>query len=57
MNLEGPDVLLMPNAFSTLSLVLHELTTNSAKYGALADSEGQITIGTRETDANELAPG
>ncbi|WP_018147616.1 HWE histidine kinase domain-containing protein [Henriciella marina] len=55
VKLEGPDVLLMPNAFSTLSLVLHELTTNSAKYGALADSEGQITIGTEATSDNELS--
>ncbi|QYI99941.1 GAF domain-containing protein [Thalassovita mediterranea] len=44
VRVEGPDVLLMPNAFSTVSLVLHELTTNSAKYGALADSDGEIII-------------
>ncbi|USI73835.1 HWE histidine kinase domain-containing protein [Sphingomonas morindae] len=34
----GPDVLLSPNAFSTLALVIHELVTNSAKYGSLSDS-------------------
>lgn len=54
VKLEGPDACLMPNAFSTLSLVLHELTTNSAKYGALADSEGEITIGTQPSETGEL---
>jgi light-regulated signal transduction histidine kinase (bacteriophytochrome) len=34
----GSDVLLMPQAFSTMALVLHELVTNSAKYGGLSDS-------------------
>ncbi|WP_431469734.1 HWE histidine kinase domain-containing protein [Sphingosinithalassobacter sp. LHW66-3] len=36
--LDGPMILLRPAAFSTLALVFHELMTNSAKYGALADS-------------------
>ncbi|MES2494966.1 MAG: HWE histidine kinase domain-containing protein [Pseudomonadota bacterium] len=38
LRLLGPQVLLEPGAFSTLSLVLHELITNSAKYGAFSDS-------------------
>ena len=38
VRLAGPDVPLDPKAFSTLALVVHELMTNSAKYGALADS-------------------
>ena len=37
---DGPEVLLTPHAFSTLALVLHELVTNSAKYGGLSDSGG-----------------
>ncbi|WP_404334647.1 HWE histidine kinase domain-containing protein [Sphingomonas sp. MMS12-HWE2-04] len=40
---EGPDVLLYPNAFSTLALVIHELMTNSAKYGALSDN-GRVEV-------------
>jgi light-regulated signal transduction histidine kinase (bacteriophytochrome)/CheY-like chemotaxis protein len=42
--LEGPDLLLDPRAFSTLALVVHELLTNSAKYGALADSIGKVAV-------------
>ncbi len=42
VSLEGPDVLLDPRAFSTLALVVHELLTDPAKYGALADSVGKV---------------
>jgi light-regulated signal transduction histidine kinase (bacteriophytochrome)/CheY-like chemotaxis protein len=44
VQLEGPDLLLDPRAFSTLALVVHELLTNSAKYGALADSIGKVAV-------------
>ena len=40
----GPDVLLQPQAFSTLALVIHELVTNAAKYGALCDQRGRVEI-------------
>ncbi|PCD02565.1 two-component system sensor histidine kinase/response regulator [Sphingomonas spermidinifaciens] len=39
----GEAALLSPQAFSTLALVLHELMTNSAKYGALSDS-GTVAV-------------
>jgi CheY-like chemotaxis protein len=42
--MDGPDVALDPKAFATLALVVHEMMTNSAKYGALADSTGQVDI-------------
>ena len=35
---EGPELLLNPQAYSTMALVIHELVTNSAKYGGLSDS-------------------
>ena len=40
----GPDAMLHPHAFSTMALVIHELLTNSAKYGALVDSLGNVTV-------------
>ena len=40
----GPPIQLQPQAFSTVALVIHELITNAAKYGALAVASGQITI-------------
>lgn len=40
----GPDVLLLPQGFSTLALVLHELMTNAAKYGALRVAEGIVHL-------------
>jgi len=43
LDLVGPGVLLQPNAFSTLALVMHEMMTNSAKYGALSDS-GRLSV-------------
>ena len=36
LRLAGEDVMLPPRAAQTLSLALHELTTNAAKYGALS---------------------
>lgn len=44
IRMEGPHVLLDPKAFTTLALVVHELVTNSAKYGALSDSSGSVDV-------------
>ncbi len=44
VRITGDEVLVAPQAFSTLALVIHELMTNSAKYGALNDSNGWIDI-------------
>jgi two-component sensor histidine kinase len=41
---EGPDVLLSPEATQPLSIVLHELVTNAAKYGALRAQQGRIAV-------------
>ena len=40
----GPGVLLDPYSFPTVALVIHELMTNSAKYGALSVLSGQIVV-------------
>lgn len=43
VRLSGPNVLLTPGCFTVLALVIHEMLTNAAKYGALSDS-GVVTI-------------
>lgn len=52
--IEGPDALIAPGAFTTLALVIHELMTNSCKYGALADSHGQVTVTLGRSDDGAL---
>ena len=44
ISLAGPAVLLTPSATVTLTLALHELATNAAKYGALSNESGKIDI-------------
>ena len=43
--IEGDDIALSPTAFTTMALVMHELVTNSAKYGALSVETGKFMIG------------
>jgi CheY-like chemotaxis protein len=40
----GAAPLLEPSAFSTMALVIHELVTNSAKYGAFTDRSGKVFV-------------
>ncbi|RZL84824.1 MAG: GAF domain-containing protein [Sphingomonas sp.] len=44
VSFDGPPTLLLPQAFSTVALVIHELMTNAAKHGALASDTGKVTI-------------
>ena len=43
----GPAILLRPQAFSAVALVIHEMMTNAAKHGALAGANGRVTIAWR----------
>jgi two-component sensor histidine kinase len=40
----GADMPVSRNALTSFALLLHELTTNAAKYGALSSPVGQLTI-------------
>ncbi|MBL6081964.1 GAF domain-containing protein [Belnapia sp. T18] len=42
--LNGPPVLVEPQALTVLALVIHELATNAAKYGALSDRHGTVDV-------------
>src|SRR5262245_13692646 len=44
VRIDGPQVLLEPNAAQTIAVILHELATNTAKYGALSTAAGQVEL-------------
>ena len=63
----GSPILLNPQAYSTMALVVHELVTNSAKYGALGgagsveidwsrNGEGDLVIDWRERGGAAVRP-
>jgi light-regulated signal transduction histidine kinase (bacteriophytochrome)/CheY-like chemotaxis protein len=53
--LDGPPVQLDGRAYSVLALVLHELATNAAKYGALSRPGGKLSVSWRRGDDGGLA--
>lgn len=44
ISIEGPRVLLKPSVAQGFALVVHELATNAAKYGALKAPGGQVSV-------------
>lgn len=42
--LEGEDITIRPSAAQNIGIALHELSTNAAKYGALSNESGTVTI-------------
>jgi PAS domain S-box-containing protein len=42
--IDGPEVVLRAEAGQAMSMVLHELATNAAKYGALSSKRGRVLI-------------
>jgi two-component sensor histidine kinase len=42
--ISGPDIPVATNSVSPLALLVHEFTTNAAKYGALSAPDGRIEI-------------
>jgi PAS domain S-box-containing protein len=50
VRITGPALHLKPAAAQALALIVHELATNAAKYGALASPNGRVEIGWRTAD-------
>lgn len=51
-DISGPDIRIGPRATLSLSLLLHELTTNALKYGALSNADGRVAVAWRIDDAD-----
>lgn len=41
---DGPELFLNSNAAQGFALILHELTTNAAKHGALSAEAGTVSV-------------
>jgi two-component sensor histidine kinase len=44
VRIEGPQVLLKPDVAQAIAVILHELATNAAKYGALSTADGVVEL-------------
>ncbi len=51
---DGEPVLLNPQAYSTMALILHELVTNSTKYGSLSVPDGTVHLGWTRNGRGDL---
>jgi two-component sensor histidine kinase len=49
-HLDGPDIDCPSSIAVMLALIIHEMTTNAAKYGALSKTTGQINVTWRKCD-------
>ena len=48
--IEGPDLVIASRPALSLSLILHELTTNAVKHGALSNETGRVHVGWSVSD-------
>ena len=53
-SLAGPAMDLHAKAALSLAMAIHELCTNAAKYGALRDAAGAVTMGWAVTEGHQL---
>jgi two-component sensor histidine kinase len=52
--LSGPDLQVSPQSITGIALILHELATNAAKYGALGHSDGKLLVSWTISDLLQL---
>lgn len=52
IEIDGPDAPIGPKSAAPIALVLHELATNAAKYGALSSPAGRLSIACRPSDGS-----
>lgn len=57
VELQGTDFILKAEAVQNLGLILHELATNSVKYGALSVPQGRVRITWKDTVDEESGEG
>jgi PAS domain S-box-containing protein len=43
-DVDGPDIRLLPKSALAVAMAVHELATNAAKYGALSNGSGRISV-------------
>ncbi len=44
ISMQGPDIILSPTLALMMGLIVHELATNAAKYGAFSRSSGKLSV-------------
>ena len=54
MRAEGPPLWVSPSAAQVIAIVLHELSTNAARHGALSNDKGSIDVRWRRDEAGDL---
>jgi two-component system, chemotaxis family, CheB/CheR fusion protein len=56
VKIRGPSIILTPAATQGFALIVHELATNAAKHGGLANKEGRISVAWSHTDLTVSGP-
>nr|WP_294528187.1 HWE histidine kinase domain-containing protein [uncultured Rhodopila sp.] len=54
VTLTGPSLVLTPKSAMALSLAIHELATNAAKYGALSTANGRVSLDWQVAENGEV---
>jgi PAS domain S-box-containing protein len=54
VRIDGPPILLAPDAAQAVAVILHELATNAVKYGALSAANGRVDLKWSHETGGEL---